>query len=514
MLLKPLRNNSARSQTSTTRQIMAPIRGLNARDDITAMKPGDAIVLDDLIPIDGGVQLRKGKTSHATGAGATIQSLMEYSPPGGTRKLFAATSSAIFDATSEGALGSAVVSSLNSGEWQHVNFATAGGNFLVLANGADAVRNYDGASWTTPSITGVTSADLISPQIHMERLWFVEKDSQRVWYLPAGSIAGAATSINFGPVSRLGGHLLAMASWSRDGGNGLDDLAVFITSEGEVHIYSGSDPASTSTWGRVGTFRIPRPIGRRCLIKTGADVGVLTTQGLVPLSTILSLTESAQARSAITDKVVNAFAAAASSASALAGWEAIEGPNDRLLVVNVPRTVGGGFEQFVMNTNNGRWCRYTGFSTARCWATLNGELYFGGTDGTVWRYRRNTDDGSAIVGRAIGSYETFGNTRTKHVRRIRPLLFGPSGYRPGVKLFFDYAQDLPNVAPNPFTSTGERWDAAIWDVAAWAPALGVNNWWQGINGQGFAIAVAMAFSSTQPLTYNGATVLFDVGDAL
>lgn len=74
---------------------------------------------------------------------------------------------------------------------------------------------------------------------------------------------------------------MAMASWTRDSGNGIEDLAAFITSRGEVHVYSGTDPASADTWQRVGTFKIPEPVGRRCLIKVGGDVGILTTQGLV-----------------------------------------------------------------------------------------------------------------------------------------------------------------------------------------------------------------------------------------
>jgi hypothetical protein len=194
---------------------------------------------------------------------------MEWNGPAGTRKLFGATSSAIYDATTAGAVGAAAVSSLTSGQWSHTMFATAGGNFLVACNGADDVRNYDGSSWTTPSITGVTSANLIQVAVHMSRLWFVEKNTLKVWYLSTNAISGSATSIDFGSLSRLGGHLVGMTSWSRDGGAGIDDIAVFVTSRGEVHVYEGADPSSTTTWSRVGTFKIAEPIGRRCFIKAG-----------------------------------------------------------------------------------------------------------------------------------------------------------------------------------------------------------------------------------------------------
>jgi hypothetical protein len=43
-----------------------------------------------------------------------------------------------------------------------------------------------------------------------------------------------------------------------------DDYAAFITSEGQVAVYSGADPASSTTWSLVGVFDIGAPIGRRC----------------------------------------------------------------------------------------------------------------------------------------------------------------------------------------------------------------------------------------------------------
>jgi hypothetical protein len=77
---------------------------------------------------------------------------MEWAGPS-SRKMFAAKSTDIYDVTTPGAVGAAVVSSLSSAYWQTVNFTTAGGSFLVLCNGADSVRNYDGTTWTTPSIS-------------------------------------------------------------------------------------------------------------------------------------------------------------------------------------------------------------------------------------------------------------------------------------------------------------------------------------------------------------------------
>jgi hypothetical protein len=144
-------NRAAAARISQVATLPPPVGGWNARDPLPSMKPEDAIVLDNLIPGVGSVSLRKGHGAYVTGLGSYIESLMEYSPPSGTVKLFAATPTAIYDVTATGAVGAAAVTSLSNGRFQHTMFATAGGNYLVCANGANAVRNFDGTSWTTPA---------------------------------------------------------------------------------------------------------------------------------------------------------------------------------------------------------------------------------------------------------------------------------------------------------------------------------------------------------------------------
>ena len=274
MLMQPLRNNASRSVTSTVKVVPPPLKGWNARDDLSDMDQDDAIVLDNLVPSDTGVFIRPGYATWVTGLGSAVLSLMEYSAPGSANKLFATTATAVYDVTTSGAVGAAVVTGLSNGNWQHSMFATAGGSFLVMCNGADGVRNYDGAVWTTPVITGVTSANLVTVTPHMSRLWFAEENTLKAWYLPTLAIAGAATSIELGSLSRLGGKLMAIASWTRDSGAGIEDLAAFITSRGEVHIYGGTDPSSSTTWHRFGNLEGANPAPCCCRRRIGAAINM------------------------------------------------------------------------------------------------------------------------------------------------------------------------------------------------------------------------------------------------
>src|SRR6185369_15196895 len=98
--------------------------------------------------------------------------------------LFGAAGSAIYNVTTAGAVGAAVQSGLTNARWQWVNFNATGTNLLYIVNGADAERYWDGATWTTPTLTGIAAGDAIGINIFAERIWFVLKNKLKVGYLP------------------------------------------------------------------------------------------------------------------------------------------------------------------------------------------------------------------------------------------------------------------------------------------------------------------------------------------
>lgn len=510
--LAPLNANASRRAVSNVFSMPAPIGGWNARDALPAMAVTDAIQLDNFIPDTGGVKIRKGKSEHATGAGTFVESLMEYNAPGGTQKLFAASVDKIYDATSGGAASEAVTS-LSNGRFQHTMFATSGGNYLVACNGADDVLNYDGSSWATPTITGVTSANLINVAAHMNRLWFVEKDTLNIWYLATASVSGAATKLALGPLCKLGGSLLAMCTWTRDGGAGIDDLAVFVTTKGEALIYSGSDPSSATTWALQGIFRIPEPVGRRCFVKTGADIGLITSQGVLPLSAILPLASSGAAKVAATDKISGAFSTAYNGSSDAFGWQIIEAPKDRLLIINVPLNERVTAHQYVMNAQTGAWCRFTGFN-AGCWSLLGDELYWGGHDGTIWKYSGSSDDGDEIDAVSVSAFSNFRVNSLKQIVMARPMIYGPDGYIPLVALRKDYDLGTVNYQATASVSGGAIWDEAVWDEADWGIAIAPTAIWQSVGDIGTVFSVGLAVAVTDQFQLNAVDLMFETGGFL
>jgi len=92
-----------------------------------------------------------------------IETLMNYSSPT-TTKLFAAVNGAFYDCSTNPATLS-YNGSFGNDRWQHINFSTAGGNFLVAVNGQDATMLYDGTRWykmattaTAQTISSLTSS--------------------------------------------------------------------------------------------------------------------------------------------------------------------------------------------------------------------------------------------------------------------------------------------------------------------------------------------------------------------
>ncbi len=482
----------------------APVGGWNARDSLANMAPTDAVQLVNFFPSVSNVNLRGGYTQHATGLPDDVETLMTYAG-GATDELWAISDGGIYDVTSAGAVGAAAVSSLTNSRWEYTNVTTAGGNYLYAANGVDKPLLYNGSSWTaidgvsSPAITGVTTTTLTQPTLFKNRMWFIQKGTLKAWYLPTSSVGGAAQVLDLSAVARLGGTLIAMAAWTIDAGYGVDDNLVFITDQGEVIVYRGTDPASASTWALIGIWIVGSPIGNRCLMKYGGDLLVLTLDGLVPLASALQ-SSRLDPQVALSDKIQGAFAAAASAYGNNFGWCLLYNPKNNALIVNVPVS-DGVKEQFVMNNITKAWCKFTGWNAFH-FALLNDEPYWGGatfvakawTTGTLGY----TDDTSNIVGQVLQAFNYFETRGVKKIfTRARPAIFsnGTPSITVGINVDFNI-QD--NVAPLSFTPPVVGvWDVGLWDTAVWGSDLEIQNNWQGVTGVGYCGAIQLQSSSNK-----------------
>lgn len=479
------------------------------------MPEKDAIRLDNFFPRTTDVMLRKGYANHVTGLTGAVDTLLAYNGLTAS-SLFAAANNAIYNVTTSGAVGAAVVSGFTSNRWQYVNFGTAGGQFLIAVNGSDAPINYNGTTWqTTPAITGFTSANAIHINVFKTRVFFVEKNTLKAWYLPVNSIGGSAASLDFSAIFKLGGYLMAMATWTVDGGQGMDDHAVWISSEGEVAVYKGTDPSSASTWSLVGVYKTAKPLGRRCYVQYGGDIVLLSVDGFIPLAQALPSYQLNTQKVSLSNKINNTVTESAVSYSANFGWQAVLLPEAGFLLFNIPVAENTTSYQYVMNTITRAWCKFTAWN-ANCWEYFKGNLYFG-TNGKVCKaWSGESDNGANIEGDAKSAFNYFGTPgKNKLFTMVRPVIVSDGSIYPAMDTNIDFEDRAPSSTPTFSGSLGAVWNVDSWDVGSWGGSLTINKDWQSVTGHGYCAALRIKISSNVPQVYWTATdYQFKVGGVI
>lgn len=466
------------------------------------MPETDAIVLDNWFPSATSVDVRKGHSSFATFTGDCLTTII-YN--GTSTEVFVAvdtTDDAIYDATSGGALSSEVVGgstptvqAVTSARFDYQNFGTTAGQFLTLVNGEDTPLEYDGSDWSASTMTGtgLTTSDLFTAAVYAERLWYGESGTFNVWYLGTGAVTGTLTKLNLGSVFKLGGALSNIVTWSADTGSLLADFIGFISTEGEVVAYSGTDPSSASTWSRVAQFRIGRPIvkGNRAWTRVGSDALVLTVDGLV--SMVGCLVRDRLGR-AVSDKIRNALLTDIATYGALNDWCVELHPAGQKLLINVPIVASTTSRQYVMNSQTQAWCRFTGWN-AFCLAADKSNLYFGG-HGILAKADTGTDDNDeAITANAKQAFSYLGQRgRIKQMTMARPILSLDGPVNLGLGINVDYQDSDPGSTVPIAGNAGDPW-ATSWDYT-WAGAAITYRSWNSVRGIGTAIAPRMKIQAS------------------
>lgn len=500
------RSHAPRPVVAKGASIPPPIEGWDASTPLAAMKPTRAVKLINWFPQLSWVELRKGFDRYANLTDVTdpVETLMPYQGPASSN-FFAAAGTSIYDVTGGGSIGAADVTGLANARWQYTNFATSGGDFLYIVNGADVPHFFDGTTWDVATITGtgIDATDFITVTPHKGRLWFSINDSSDAAYLPPDSIQGTAVKFPVGGNWGFGGKLMGIVSWSLDGGNGPDDYIAFISSQGQVSVYSGDNPASN--FSLVGTYRIGQPIGRRCTTKVGADVAIICIDGVVPLSKALIFERAAVTKVSLTERIQRVMNQSARDYKNNFGWQLLAYPRGVRAILNVPVVENGTQEQYVMNTLSGAWCRFTGMN-ANCWELFNEDLYFGGASGFVFQADKGPTDYNQTLTADMETAFNYFNSRglQKRYTMVRPLLTTDQSVQPGMALNVDFQENAPITTPVTPLQSGSVWDDSDWNQALWGGAVVSQSIWTSVSGIGYCASIRMVVDLSGAVPFNGA----------
>jgi len=490
-----------------TASIPASVGGWDTISGLAQMPEDRAVQMDNWIPRTGYLEIRRGFIEHSdTGTAEPVETLMAYNGIG-TEELFAASDDKIWDVTASGA-GVDTGVTLTDNRLQYTNFTneSSAQNYLVCANGVDDPKIYDGSTWANMTITIPTysDSDVVQPHAHQGRLWLVLAQSNEVAYLPLGAIAGTATIFPLGSFMSMGGYIMAMASWSVDTRQTVNDYAVFITSRGQAIVFMGNDP--DTNFALVGVYNFGPPIGRRCYREVVGDVFLLTLDGIIPMSSVVQTDRAASRRVSLSREIDGAFAIASSQYSSLFGWQIIQYPKGSLAIVNVPQVENQQAIQFVMNVTTGAWCRFVGIN-ANCWETLasNNTIYFGGNDGVVYQWDTGSGDGDeAITATIQTAFNYHGDKgRLKNWTLIRPIITSDGSIIPGVGLNIDFGSGAFVSTPTAIDNMSAQWDESLWDTATWPQEGLTSATWQSVSGTGQCASVITEVQTLPNGTANG-----------
>lgn len=515
----------------------APSLGINGADNLAEMDPRESIYAYNILPQQYGLRVRTGYREYATSIGTDGgRTIIPYKGSlEAADKLFACAEDGIYDISAGGVIGAAEVTFVDqdttSGYGQSVAFTTTAGHFQCYCDETNGYYLYDEDldTWTKVAfgvgageVSVVDPADLVAVCAHKGRLWFVERDSSRAWYLAPGAVTGAATVFNFGTRFKVGGFLVNLYNWTVDGGEGVDDYLVGISSSGDVVSFRGEDPSDATAWFLRGVWSIGRPpAGRRVAGSFGGELYLLSSFGVLPITKLISGVLIQEESTYISKKIAPFIRTRMQQTANDLGWEIVAIPSENILLVAVPDIAEITQIQFAYSLNSQGWGFYREFPyfTGVEW---NGDFYFSDADGVVQIHAGSTDavplDASTFEPVRFSLLTSFQNLNPseayKRLQFIKPIFL--AGGTPSYEVVSRYDYDLtePNGFVTPATQLGTLWDVGIWDVGLWSGGYIVSQTPSGGTGMGVAIAVALRGETTFETTLVKFTAMYDAGNLL
>ena len=443
--------------------------GLNLKDKLDQMDISYSFQMDNIIPQETADVLRNGSERLCT---RNTEQLIGFNVVP-NEAVLGADSSSIFEIN----LGTGDTTDLNTGfsssDWFQAYFTDgAGGVNVFVCNGSDTPqRIYNDGTLTcedfaftvpTGAGSGLDLDDLFYPLGFKNRMYFVEKDTFNLYYGGVQGIAGELTQFNVSGFVKEGGSISAIANWTQDAGTGVSNLLAIFSTEGEVLVYSGTSPEAAD-WALIGNYRVTRPVGNRFLSNLGGDLVMITEQGYLPLSTVLS--QDRANKVSISDKINPIVKGKDFTDNWSIHWYSKEG----WLLVNAPSSTSRyKYEQHIYNTQTGGWCRFVGMDALN-WLAQEERLFFCSKKGVYEANVGTTDDGHDISYVNQRAYSKLGGEQVKQPLREKPRYKSLGGaINSNVRYGIDFKLGSGQKLFNAGFGKSSYWDEAIWDESFWS----------------------------------------------
>ncbi len=524
----------------------APTRGMDLLSQLSNMPIDSCVYSYNLIPASYGMKLRNGFVTvdddiPNADTGEPFQgtkSIIVFNGGGidgstENDKLFAVSNVGIFDITDPNSppiekltFSSQAEAAGNGVDIQYTD--QAGDEYILYADESNGLFTYTAATQTWNKATGIDGGinldNVVFCVVHKLRLWLVEKNSANAWYLPVHSMQGTAIKFNFGSKFKHGGKIKGLWNWSIDGGEGVDDYLVAISSAGDVLPFKGSDPSDANTWTLVGSFFVGGlPVGRRVVSEAGGSLSILSSYGVISMSELLrgmDVTELPE--DSMTGRISPMIREHLSFTSHEYGWEILYAPAEGVYIINSPPLKNSPQIQYIMDISKKSWAIWRGVPML-CLKEWKNSLYFGfeksvyvmvGYRDDVPKEPSEGNDGYPVEFSLLTSFSDLGSSaRNKLVQLIRPDFLSTINPSYNVKAVYDYALGEKAYVPTGGeVGSAAVWDNALWDMSVWGSSDHVgHSRLSGGSNMGRTAAIAIRGSSSELITLISMDVMFTVG---
>ena len=311
--------------------------------------------------------------------------------------------------------------------------------------------------------------------------------------------------------------LQAILTFSVSSATSFDDYIGFLSTEGELAVYSGTDPDTAGLFSIAGIYRVGKPIGRRCWFKYGSDAIVIGSNGFQSVTKTISVGIQ-QPQSAISYKILLAVNNAVQLYSGKFGWQGVVYPLGNKIIINVPENENARQYQYVMNTINGSWCTFGQnayrLRNAATFCVLGDSLYFGTNGSVQLADTGGNDNGANITAALIPAYSYVGTDRQKRFTMVRPLFQTAGMINPALTLNVDYNTILPSGIPSFVPLSGSPWNTSPWNTSPWGRNAVIQKNWMTVGGIGFAATVYMIGTASTSVNLMALDYVYQVGGVL
>lgn len=478
------------------------------------------LVLNNLQPIPEGVRVRKGYRTQYQLDGRTYLGGFHGSIDGKAR-LFASTEDGLFDIST---LPLPVLkSSDKASAWVSTQFSNSAGGWICAVNGSKHIYLADAAELRKDGEGGIPVLSVSDttefPEVpnlshilnYKGRLYFAAKGTLDLAYLAPRAVSGELSLFAVGQNCSRGGSIAGLGNWTVDAGTNIEDYMLVMTTEGELLIYRGIDPASDITL--AGVYQLAKPLGLSPFVSFGSDTLILTIAGVISLKAVLNGT--------VYEKDVymtNGFKFVLQEHIKLTAsnpkWRMYSIPAEGLLVINAPLFgVEGKYIQYVFDSLTQQWATYSGLDVSDMLVTTGGVYGLAGQK-FIAMFSGYSDDGEHISFKLLTSFSAFNSP----ANRKRISLGRPRYEAVDLQdIHLSYPVDMDASQPTntiDYSFMASLWDEALWDVDVWEGRETYQQWLAGLTGFGFYIAVWFEAKTRDDFVWRGIDLYYETGTSI